>query len=298
MKIVQVGLGQWGKNHYRILKEMGMIDAVCDTEFTDEEVTDSLEQGIPKYTSLTDMIFDIKPDVAIVTTPTSTHFHIAHKLLLSGIHTFIEKPFTQSANDGLQLIRLAEKNGLKLTCGYIERFNPVTQYIQKVTETPKLLEFHRTSKIPIHIKDVGIVMDTAVHDIDTACYLFGSRPIKILSTISNVQGENVEDEAVIVLVFNEGVATITVSWNTNVKSRTVHATYTDFIIRGDFVEKTVQKTNSDGSSTKYRFAEANPLRDELLSFFEAVNIDVSPVVTCSHANMITEVANQVLRQNE
>jgi len=37
-------------------------------------------------------------------------------------------------------------------------------------------EFHRENRMPLHIKDVGIIYDTAVHDIDTAIYLFGTNP--------------------------------------------------------------------------------------------------------------------------
>ena len=32
MKIVQIGVGGWGKNHARILSEAGVLSAVCDID--------------------------------------------------------------------------------------------------------------------------------------------------------------------------------------------------------------------------------------------------------------------------
>jgi UDP-N-acetylglucosamine 3-dehydrogenase len=292
MRIVQVGLGQWGANHYRILKDMGMLSAVCDTDR--KKVIDMEDDSILGFTDLSEMLDNVKPDIAVVTTPTSTHFHIVHKLLLEGVNVFVEKPFTQSVNDGNTLIQLAKKKGLKLTCGYIERFNPVTQYIEELRKTPILLEFHRESMIPTHIKDVGLVLDTSVHDIETACFLFGKYPEKITSVLKNYQNENIEDMAIITLDFGTGVASIVSNWNTHVKSRLVHATYNDIIVRGDFVQKTVEKMMHDGSSVKYRYAEANPLKAELFHFMECVRDDTEPAVSAEHANRITGIANTIV----
>ena len=33
MKIVQIGTGGWGKNHTRILSQLGVLVAVCDADF-------------------------------------------------------------------------------------------------------------------------------------------------------------------------------------------------------------------------------------------------------------------------
>lgn len=292
MRIVQIGLGHWGKNHYRILKDIGMLSAVCDTD--QAKVIDYEDNWILGFTSLSEMLENVKPDIAVVTTPTSSHFHIVHKLLLEGINVFVEKPFTQSVNDGATLIALAKKKGLKLTCGYIERFNPVTQHIGELGRVPILLEFHRESMIPSHIKDVGLVLDTAVHDIETACFLFGKYPDNITSVLKHYQNETIEDMAIITLDFGIGVASIVSNWNTHVKSRLIHATYNDFIIRGDFVERTIQKHSPDGSTIKYRYAESNPLKMELLHFIECVKNDTDPAVSAEHANRITGIANTIV----
>ena len=32
MKIIQIGTGGWGKNHCRVLSELGVLSAVCDKD--------------------------------------------------------------------------------------------------------------------------------------------------------------------------------------------------------------------------------------------------------------------------
>ena len=75
---------------------------------------------------------------------------------------FVEKPLTYKTEEGEELVRLAEKNKVILTCGYIERFNPAVDVVKNLVKEKKygdliMLEFHRENRMPLHIKDVGII---------------------------------------------------------------------------------------------------------------------------------------------
>ena len=64
---------------------------------------------------------------------------------------------TYKSEDGQKLAKLAEKNKLILTCGYIERFNPAVNVVKKMVTDKKfgelvMLEFHRENRMPLHIK--------------------------------------------------------------------------------------------------------------------------------------------------
>ena len=80
MKIVQIGTGGWGKNHVRVLSELGVLTAICDTD-----AQRSKEYGekysVNHYESLDDMISSEEFDGALVVTPTSTHTNIAKNYL-------------------------------------------------------------------------------------------------------------------------------------------------------------------------------------------------------------------------
>ena len=118
MKIIQIGTGGWGKNHARILSELGVLVAICDAN-----IEKSKEYGekysVNYYDSLEKILESEEFDGAFVVTPTSTHTEIAKKLLEAKKHVFVEKPMTYKSEEGEKLAKLAEKNKVILTCGSV-----------------------------------------------------------------------------------------------------------------------------------------------------------------------------------
>ena len=105
--------------------------AICDTN-----IEKSKEYGekysVNYYHSLDDVLKLEEFDGAFVVTPTVTHTEIAKKLLEAKKHVFVEKPLTYKSEDGEKLAKIAEKNKVILTCGYIERFNPAVDIVKKL----------------------------------------------------------------------------------------------------------------------------------------------------------------------
>ena len=74
MKIVQIGTGGWGKNHTRILSQLGVLVAVCDTD-----IERSKEYGqkysVSHYTDIDELIKLEEFDGAFyVCSPSSNNF--------------------------------------------------------------------------------------------------------------------------------------------------------------------------------------------------------------------------------
>ena len=109
MKIIQIGTGGWGKNHTRILSELGVLSAICDADEAKSKEYGE-KYSVNYYTSLDKLFESEEFDAAFVVTPTSTHSKIAKKLLESKKHVFVEKPLTYQSQDGEELAKLAEKN--------------------------------------------------------------------------------------------------------------------------------------------------------------------------------------------
>jgi len=97
MKIVQIGTGGWGKNHTRILSELGVLVAICDANFEKSKEYGE-KYSVNYYQSLDELLKLEEFDGAFVVTPTSTHTEIAMKLLESKKHVFVEKPMTYKFN--------------------------------------------------------------------------------------------------------------------------------------------------------------------------------------------------------
>ena len=82
MKIVQIGTGGWGKNHARILSELGVLVAVCDANFEKSKEYGE-KYSVNYYQTLDEVLESEEFDGVFVVTPTSTHSEITKKLLES-----------------------------------------------------------------------------------------------------------------------------------------------------------------------------------------------------------------------
>jgi len=244
MKIAQIGIGGWGKNHARILSQLGVLGAVCDAN-AERSKEYGEKYSVNHYDSLDDLINSEEFEAAFVVTPTVTHSTIATKLIEAKKHVFVEKPMTYDSSEGEKLKELAQKNKVLLTCGFIERFNPAVDIVKNYLEEKKygelvMLEFHRENRMPLHIKDVGIIYDTSVHDIDTANWLFDEMPYVVFARSGKINHEH-EDFANIMLGYRDNrTAVISSNWITPKKVRTFSAVCTDAVIVSDFISQEIK----------------------------------------------------------
>ena len=301
MKIVQIGVGGWGKNHTRILSQLGVLSAVCDTD-SQRSKEYGEKYSVNHYESLDDLLISEKFDGAFVVTPTSTHTEITTKLLEAKKHVFVEKPMTYKSEDGEKLAKLAEKNKVILTCGYIERFNPAVDVVKKFVKEKKfgelvMLEFHRENRMPLHIKDVGIIYDTSVHDIDTANWLFDDMPHVVFARAGKIKHEH-EDFASIMLGYKDDkVAIISSNWITPKKVRRFNAVCTDAIISSDFITQEIIVEKNDKTETVQN-EKQEPLLLEIQSFLGTIDGKNEQVVKSQEAVNVTKIAEAALLSSQ
>jgi len=294
-----VGTGGWGKNHVRVLNELQSLVAVCDMN---EERARSFSKSfhVPGYASLEEMLKKESLDAVTICTPASTHFAMASKALEAGVHTFVEKPMTTTVKDGEMLIDAAKGANRSLTVGFIERFNPpITGLKQMISEgklgEPILLEFHRENRRGENISDVGIVKDASIHDIDTACWLFGEVPKVVYARVgAMIVPLEHEDFATILLGFSgQKTAFLVTNWITPNRVRTLSAVFSGGVVDVDFV---TQKTSiHEGAVTTVpTTAFQEPLMLELRAFVTAIREKKQPLVTGKDGLNVTRVAEAVL----
>jgi predicted dehydrogenase len=68
------------------------------------------------------MLDAVKLDVIHITTPPSTHFQLGKMCLEAACNVYVEKPFTLNTSEALDLIEIANQNGLKVTAGHNAQF--------------------------------------------------------------------------------------------------------------------------------------------------------------------------------
>ncbi|MCH8323838.1 MAG: Gfo/Idh/MocA family oxidoreductase [Thaumarchaeota archaeon] len=301
MKVVQIGTGGWGKNHARILSHLGVLCAICDV---DKEKSEEFgkKYSVNSYDSIDSLLNSEEFDVAFVCTPTSTHSSIASQLIQSHKHVFVEKPLTYLSEEGEDLLELANKNKTVLSCGYIERFNPAVRVVKDFVKSKKygelvMLEFHRENRMPLHIKDVGIIYDTSVHDIDTAMWLFDETPEVIFAKAGKIKHEH-EDFASIMLGFKDNkVAIISSNWITPTKVRRFDAVCTDGIISSDFLTQEIIVETKD-STEKPKHEKQEPLLLEIQNFLGAIDGKNELIVKPEHAVNVTKIAEAALLSSQ
>jgi UDP-N-acetylglucosamine 3-dehydrogenase len=214
------------------------------------------------------------------------------------IPVFVEKPLASSSIEAEKLVKLVKENNTILMVGYIERFNSAVAYLKQLIKNgelgePILLEFHRENRWSGNVKDVGIVHDTSVHDIDTARWLFSSEPKSIFSRIGSVSKSH-DDFVMIMLGFKEDkTAFITSNWITPKKTRELSAIFSNGIVKLDFITQELIIENNEGTK-RPRINKAEPLVLELKNFIECIEGKSKPLITGKDALNTNRIADAVV----
>ena len=301
MKVVQIGVGGWGKNHSRVLSEFGVLSAICDTNSQRAEKFGK-KYSVNFYNSFENLLEKEKFDAALVCTPTFTHSDIATKLIENKKHVFVEKPMTYLSEDGQNLIDAAKRNNVILTCGYIERFNPAVASVKDFLKSQKYgdlirLEFYREHRMPQHIKDVGVIYDTSVHDIDTAMWLFDETPEVVYAIAGKINHEH-EDFATIMLGFKDNkTATISSNWITPIRVRNFNAVCTEARIFSDFITQEI-RIETDNGTDNPKNEKAEPLSLEIKNFLDSIDGKNDLLVKPEQAVNVTKIAEAALLSSQ
>ena len=210
LKIAVIGVGHLGKEHARIYSDMPDVSLAGIVDINKERGEEAAQRYNTKYYSSYKDILG-KVDAVSVVVPTKSHYEIAKELLENGIPVLVEKPMTGTVSEAEELIRLSKSNNTVLQPGYVERFNPAIQAIQKLDVSLKFIECHRLSPFTFRSADISVVFDLMIHDIDIILYLSKSKVKKIDAVGVNVIS-NKEDIANARIQFENGcVANITAS---------------------------------------------------------------------------------------
>jgi len=301
--VAVIGTGFWGKNHARVYKESAATNliAVCDTNA--ERAKAIADQfGVKAYTNSSRMLRNEAIEAVSVCTWSTMLAKEALKALNAGKHVLVEKPMATNTKQAKKLLKAAEENGLHLTVGFLMRFIPGLQEIHEAVATKKIGEFvsataKRVSEWPERIGDVGVVKDTAIHDIDVMRFISGEDPISVYAKMGSMRHRKFEDYAQIMLTFEGGKSSfIESNWLTPYKTRTLTVTGSDAIMRLDYISQELW-FESKKQSVQPRYAFQEPLKLELQHFAECVVEKKNPLVTGVDGLKALQVAEAALKSS-
>jgi UDP-N-acetylglucosamine 3-dehydrogenase len=283
--VAVIGTGFWGRNQARVYKELKETEllAVCDID-AERAKTVAKQFNVTPYTSSGKMLKREDIEAVSICTWSTSLAKEALKALKAGKHVLVEKPMAANVKQAEKLLETADKEGLHLMVGFLMRFIPGLQRIKKAIETKTLGEIvcataKRVSQWPERIGDVGVVKDTAIHDIDIARYLFNEDPIAVYAKTGSMMHKKFEDYAQIMLTFESGKsAFIESNWLTPYKTRTLVVTGSEGIMKLDYItqELTIENVKE---TVQPRYPWQEPLKLELQHFANCVLGKEKPIIT-------------------
>lgn len=204
-----VGLGVMGRHHLRILRGCPDVEVVA---LVDPHVDGPITiDGVPIYSTLESAI-SIGLDACIVATPTETHASIACRLANVGVAALIEKPLAADMPSGRTVVATFAKHGVVAAVAHVERFNPAVLAMRDRLarrELGEVFQFASTRQGPLagRVRDIGVVKDLAIHDLDLAQFLTGSRYAGLAARTARRSGGPHEDFVSIVGWLEDGTVT-------------------------------------------------------------------------------------------
>jgi len=306
LNVAVIGTGFWGKNHARVYRELPSTELVGICDVNAERAKIVAEQFNTKaYTSSSRMLKNKEIDAVSICTWSTVLAKEAFKTLKAGKHVLVEKPMATNTRQAEQLIKTAEENALHLTVGFLMRFIPGLQHIRKAVEKKEIGELvcvtaKRVSQWPERIGDVGVVKDTAIHDIDVMRYISNESPTSVYAKTGSMRHRQFEDYAQLMLTYeDEKSAFIESNWLTPYKTRTLTVTGSDAIMRLDYITQDLWiESAKESLQPRYPFNE--PLKLELQHFAECITEKKKPIITGSdglEALIIAEAALQSSARN-
>jgi len=311
-----IGIGNMGWHHARVLSLIkdAVLVGVADPD--PERGRLAMEQfGCSWYASFDALLPQV--DAVCIAVPTLLHHRVGLACLQAGRHVLIEKPIAASQEEALELIAAAERAGVLLQVGHIERFNPAFRELLKVVanEEVVVLEARRHSPNPDRANDVSVVLDLMIHDIDLVLELAGA-PVVRLAAAGGRSAEGPIDYVNATLAFANGVvASLTASKMAHRKIRSLSAHCRDSLVETDFLNRTLhihrrahQSVSADHGELVYRSdgvieevstTSIEPLYAELEHFLACVRGEESPAVDglqASRALLLADLIEQCVEQ--
>jgi len=312
LRVGVIGTGRMGERHCRIYSNLPQVEFVGASDLDQARGRQVTQRyGTTFYPDYSQLLSQL--DAVTIATSTPTHFDLALECLERDLHVLVEKPITETVQQGERLVQEAESRGLVLQVGHIERFNPAYIELKHVTEGMQVIavNLRRLSSFDASNTDVDVILDLMIHDLDLAIDLIQAKPDQICAWGRSVHGA--VDHAVASLSFEKGpIATLVASRVTEQKIRAIEVVAEGAYIEVDLLNKniaihrrTLPQYLDNRVSVKYRQESiierisvpmTEPLLLEVQNFVDSVNGEgVCGTPGCNGVSAL-QLASQVTEQ--
>lgn len=263
------------------------------------------DYDVPIYVDFKQMLCEQAPDVVSICVPTAAH-HALTTVALERCHVLLEKPIADTVSKALDLVAQAEDQDNVLMIGHIERFNPAVMAVKETIEHYGLGPIYKISTVrcgpsPKRIRDVGILVDLATHDLDLMRWITGCEAQKVSAHLDYRQHGEQEDQAVGWVQFETGiVGVLQVDWLSAVKTRTLQIVAEHGTIHANLMLREVGFWDAHSEPANMQPIGVcchEPLTLELEKFVSAAQGGIPVPVTARDGAMALNIATALWEQH-
>jgi len=319
LRLGLIGLGSMGRNHLRVL---GLADgaalvAVADPD-PDALAAATATSGAQGFDEPLALIAEAELDAVVIAAPTTTHVALALAAIDRRIAVLVEKPLAATPEEADLIVAATTKPGAPpVQVGHIERFNPAVLELGRLLDAGWLstvfaITSRRAGPFPARIRDVGVTVDLATHDVDMLSWIAGERPARVSAETAQRIHANHEDLLFGLMSFPSGtVAMLDVDWLTPVKRRQLSVVGEEGLFELDYLTqrltfaRATDTTNPrliggyaptfSGDVEVLPVTNGEPLAAELDAFLGVVRRGGRPVVDAEDGRWAVVIADALLR---
>ncbi len=221
VRVALLGCGRISKNHLEALAKVDglRLVAVADSDLARAEAV-SVEQGVPAFGGLEEMLAAVPSDLVAICTPSGLHPQHGIIAARHGRHVLTEKPMAISLEAADQLVQACDAAAVHLFVVKQNRLNPPIQLLKRAVDKGR---FGRLYMVNVTVRwtrpqeyydaepwrgtwefDGGAIMNQASHYVDLMQWLVGPVESVMARTATQARRIEAEDSGAAIMRFRSG----------------------------------------------------------------------------------------------
>jgi predicted dehydrogenase len=317
IRVGLAGLGSMGRNHLRILagRPDVTLAAVADP-IAATLASASSQTGAQAFADPLALIAEAYHLAVVIAAPPTAHVPLALAAIERRIPVLVDKPLAATADEGMRIVVAAREAGVPVQVGHVERFNPAVLELGRLLDggwlsTVYSIASRRAGPFPARIRDVGVTVDLATHDVDILSWIAGERPARVYAETAQRIHADHEDLLFGLLHFPSGATgMLDVNWLTPAKRRQLLVVGEEGMFELDYLTQRLTFTRAtdttnprliggyaptfEGEMVELPVSSGEPLAAELDAFLKVVRGGGRPLVDAEDGLWAVAIATSLL----
>jgi predicted dehydrogenase len=299
LNIALIGFGYWGPNVAKQLYNNPDINfyCICDKRQEMLDKAKSIYAAQTKYIVNYDTILNDKAvDAVALAVETSAHFYLAKQALVAGKHVYVEKPFTSTVSEAVELRSIAAKAQKIIHIDHIMMYHPYIKKIKELYDSGDIgdIVYFDASRMNLgQVKnDVNAMWDLAIHDLSILDYIFNPGSPDDIYVLGHKSINKSEVTTFLLLKYKAFIANIKSNWLSPIKERKLIIAGTKKMIVYDdvsLVEKLkiydsglISKFNANDYNDYVVHTRTGDIWSPDVKMYDALYDSVAHFVSCIH----------------